>query len=130
MKLEKNDKTRETFYSEILDLISTYENAFANCLEEEYQKTGKKMTRDEAYRFFEVFENDMSKKLEPLVKNARVKMSSRDKALRNIHHTPLEEYIRHLDMTEYERFLGEKSKELSERLKENQDILKRLKEDN
>jgi hypothetical protein len=40
----------------------------------------------------------------------------------------LKEYITPLQHDEFERFLGEKSKELAERLEEAKDVMKRLKE--
>ena len=55
-------------------------------------------------------------------------MASRDLAFRDALHIKLEQYLEPLEKEEFERFLGEKSKELSERLNEAQDVLKRLKE--
>jgi hypothetical protein len=40
----------------------------------------------------------------------------------------LQEYITPLRAEEFERFLGEKSKELAERLEDAKDVMKRLKE--
>jgi len=40
----------------------------------------------------------------------------------------LKEYIMPVQADEFERFLGEKSKELAERLEEAKDVFKRLKE--
>ena len=63
-----------------------------------------------------------------MVERARVKMASRDLAFRDALHLQLEQYIAPLQASEFERFLGEKSKELAERLEEAQDVLKRLKD--
>ena len=59
---------------------------------------------------------------------ARNKMASRDLAFRDALHLQLQDYITPLNIEEYERFLGEKSKELSERLDDASEVLKRLKE--
>jgi len=55
-------------------------------------------------------------------------MASRDLAFRDALHLQLKDYITPLQAEEFERFLGEKTKELSERLEEAKDVLKRLKE--
>jgi len=64
----------------------------------------------------------------PLIENARNKMASRDFAFRDALHHQLEEYVTPLARDEFERFLGEKSKELEERLEDAKDVMKRLKE--
>lgn len=64
----------------------------------------------------------------PLIKKARTKMASRDLAFRDALHLKLEKYIQPLEKEEFERFLGEKSKDLLERIEESKDVLKRLKE--
>ena len=43
-------------------------------------------------------------------------------------HVHLQEYITPLEKDDFERFIGEKSKELQERLEEAKDVFKRLKE--
>jgi hypothetical protein len=55
-------------------------------------------------------------------------MASRDLAFRDALHLQLKEYIAPLQADEFERFLGEKSKELQERLEEAKDVMKRLKD--
>lgn len=55
-------------------------------------------------------------------------MASRDMALRDAFHYQLKEYIKPLDQTEYERFLGSAGDELERLMAENQDVLQRLKE--
>ena len=55
-------------------------------------------------------------------------MASRDLAFRDALHLQLKEYITPLKAEDFERFLGEKSKELAERLEETKDVFKRLKE--
>ena len=55
-------------------------------------------------------------------------MASRDLALRGAYHKKLENYISSLPREDFERFLGEQSKELAERLEDAKDVLKRLKD--
>ena len=55
-------------------------------------------------------------------------MASRDLAFRDVLHQQLEEYVGSIPAGDFERFLGEKSKELAERLEEAKDVFKRLKE--
>jgi hypothetical protein len=126
LRLQKNDKVRDTFYSEILDLISAYEYGFAKVLEEAYKKKGAPLTSWEVDALFTEFERQPHWK--PLIEKARGKMASRDMAFRDALHVQLKEYIGPLNSEEFERFLGEKSKELSERLEDAKDVMKRLKE--
>jgi cell division septum initiation protein DivIVA len=55
-------------------------------------------------------------------------MASRDMALRDAFHYQLKEYIKPLEKSEYDRFLGAVGEELERLMAENQDVLKRLKE--
>ena len=55
-------------------------------------------------------------------------MASRALAFREAVHMQLKEYNTPVQRDEFERFLGEKSKELAERLEEAKDVMKRLKE--
>ena len=64
----------------------------------------------------------------PLLDKARNKMASRDLVFRDALHVHLQEYITPLEKDDFERFIGEKSKELQERLEEAKDVFKRLKE--
>ncbi len=126
LRLHKKEKVRDTFYAEILDLVAAYECGFADILQKECQKRGKKLTALEVDHIFSHFENQAHWK--PLVEKARNKMASRDLAFRDALHLQLKDYITPLQAKEFERFLGEKSKELSERLEEAKDVMKRLKE--
>lgn len=126
LKLEDSDRVKDTFYSEILDLISAYEYGFAKVLEQAYNKVGRKLSPWEVDTLFNEFEGQAHWK--PLVEKARSKMASRDLAFRDALHLQLKEYLAPLDTAEFERFLGEKSKELIERLEESREVLKRLKE--
>ena len=126
LRLQESDKVRDTFYSEILDLVSAYEYGFAKVLEDAYKRIGRKLSSWEVDGLFAEFENQAHWK--PLVEKARSKMASRDLAFRDALHIQLKDYLAPIDSAEFERFLGEKSKELIERLEESKEVLKRLKE--
>lgn len=126
LKLEFKDKTRDTFYTEILDLIASYECGLADIIKAQSTKLNRRLNYSEVDKIFYEFENQ--KLFKPLVNKAREKMSSRDLVFRDALHLKLTEYIKPLQASEFERFLGEKSKELEERMKEAKDVFKRLKE--
>ncbi len=126
LRLHDKDKVRDNFYSEILDLVSAYEYGFAKVLEDAYSKKGKKLNSWEVDELFSAFEQQAHWK--PLIEKARNKMASRDLAFRDALHAQLKGYITPLNADDFERFLGEKSKELVERLEEAKDVMKRLKE--
>lgn len=126
LDLKANDKVRETFYSEILDIIAAYESGLADGIRKECEQKGSKLTRKEVEEFFVVFENMALWK--PLIQRGRVKMASRDMALREAFHYQLAEYIQPLDKDEYQKFLGATGDELERLMRENSEVLKRLKE--
>ena len=126
LRLQEKDKVRDTFYSEILDLVSAYEYGFAKILEDVYDKKGEKLNSWEVDELFSAFEQQAHWK--PLIEKARNKMASRDLAFRDALHAQLKGYITPLNADDFERFLGEKSKELVKRLEEAKDVMKRLKE--
>lgn len=126
LKLNAKEKIRDTFYSEILDLVSSYEYGFSQELKYEFNKIGRKLTSFEVDKIFKKFESLPLWK--PLLERARQKMASRDLAFRDALHLQLEKYITPIQAEEFERFLGEKSKELEDRLEESKDVLKRLKD--
>ena len=126
LRLHSRDKVRDTFYSEILDLVASYEYGFAKTLEEAFNIKKRKLNVSETDQLFFDFENLPHWK--PLVERARIKMASRDLAFRDALHLQLSEYISPVQADEFERFLGEKSKELAERMEEAKDVFKRLKE--
>jgi hypothetical protein len=126
LKLHEKDNVRDTFYSEILDLIASFEFGFAKLIEESAKRKGSQLTSYETDHLYKEFESQAHWK--PLIERARNKMASRDLAFRDALHQQLEEYITPVQKMDFERFLGEKSKELAERLEEAKDVFKRLKE--
>ncbi len=126
LDLKASDKVRDTFYSEILDIIAAYESGLADALKQEYERLGRVLSIHEAETLFNSFENMALWK--PLIQRGRVKMASRDMALRDAFHYQLAEYIQPLDKEEYQKFLGAAGDELDRLMQENQDVLRRLKE--
>jgi len=126
LRLEQKDCVRSTFYSEVLDLIASYECGMGDALQREVAHKGRKLSYAEADALFDAFASQAHWR--PLIDKARLKMASRDLAFRDVLHLQLKEYVAPVQREDYERFLGEKSKELSERLEEAKDVMKRLKE--
>jgi hypothetical protein len=126
LKLEAKENVRHTMYSEVLDIISSFEIGFAEVLANKYKELGRKLTSHETDLLYGKFE---SRKLwEPLREKARVKMASRDMCFRDAMHENLKEYIGAVTGEDFQKFLGEKSMELDQRLDQYKEALKRLKE--
>lgn len=126
LKLEKDENVRHTMYSEVLDIIASYETGFAEELRKESERLSRLLSSSETDRLFSEFEKQ--KLWEPLREKARNKMASRDLCFRDALHKNLEEYISAVPQADFDRFLGEKSMELDQRLEEYKEALKRLKE--
>lgn len=126
LDLKANDKVRDTFYSEILDIIAAYESGLADAIQQEYERVGHSLTQAETEELFHQFANMALWK--PLIQRGRIKMASRDMALRDAFHYQLAEYIQPLDKDEYQKFLGAAGDELERLMQENQEVLRRLKE--
>lgn len=126
LKLENAENPRDTFYSEILDLIASFECGLADLFRRHSLDKNRRLSYWEVDQLFKEFESQAHWR--PLIERARNKMASRDLAFRDALHIQLQEYVTPLERREFERFLGEKSRELNERLEEAKDVLKRLKE--
>jgi len=126
LRLSKKDKVRNTFYTEIINLVASYESGLAEELKTRYLQLGRRLSAIETDETFFKFENAALWK--PLIDSARVKMASRDLTFRDSLHLQLQDHIAPLGREDFDRFLGEKSRELSERIEEAQEVMKRLKE--
>lgn len=126
LSLSKQDKIRDTMYSEVLTAIATYETGLAHELKREYQRFGRKLTSSETDDVFNGFENNPAFK--PQLEVARRKMASRDYGLRDTTHPKLEDYIGPIDADDFERFLGEKSADLAKQIERSREVFKRLKD--
>ena len=125
LKLSNEDNERHTMYSEVLDLIASYEAGFADELRKESVRLGRRLTQSETDSLYAIFEQQ--KLWVPLVNKARSKMASRDLCFRDALHDNLKEYIGSVSTDDFDRFIGDKSMELSKRLETNIAALKRLK---
>ncbi|MCK9466629.1 MAG: DNA-binding protein [Thiopseudomonas sp.] len=128
LKLAQNDKVRETMYSEVLNLIASFEAGIAHELEKASREYGRKLAQKEAESLLFSFEQHPL--FRPLILDARTKMASRDLCFRDALHTKLAAYIQSVPEADFERFLGEKSKSLEEQLSnpETLAVFKRLKD--
>jgi hypothetical protein len=126
LRLEEADKTRSTFYAEVLDLVASFECGIADEIRKAFAAAGRKLTTAEVDTIFDTAAD--LPLYRPLLVSVRTKMASRDLALRGVQHHKLAGYISSLPKEEFERFLGEQSMELSKRLEEAKEVLKRLKD--
>jgi hypothetical protein len=126
LKLNEKENVRDTMYSEVLTLIASYENGLAHAIEKKYNVLGRKLNGQELKLLFEEFNDNPA--FEPLINDARSKMASRDWCFRDALHENLRDYVRSVPEADFDRFLGEKSKALEERIAETRDVFKRLKE--
>jgi len=128
LNLGLKESVRSTMYSEVLDLISSYENGFADCLKKEFEKRKQKIKLSEAHLLYRLFEEMTDKVYEPLREKARSLMASRDMAFRDALHEKLSEYIDVVKSEDFQKFLGKKSKDLEKTIEENKDVFLRLKD--
>lgn len=129
LKLEEKENPRDTMYSEVLRLIASFEVGIADAMKNKFEELGRKLQPQELNHLIEQFA--AQRMWRPQIEDARSKMASRDYGLRNIIHERLKPYINSLSPADYERFLGDKSKDLLQRVIENPELLevfKRLKD--
>tara|TARA_R110002073_G_scaffold23863_2_gene81085 strand:- start:1005 stop:2027 length:1023 start_codon:yes stop_codon:yes gene_type:complete len=128
LKLTDKDKTRDTMYAEVLKAIASFEHGLAIQMRERSSELGRKLTPKELDQMIENAEKNPF--LKPAIEDARVRMASRDLGFRDALHDKLEHYIQTVPEGDFERFLGEKTKSLEERLSDQKtlDVLKRLKD--
>ncbi len=126
LNLVSKEKVRDTLYSEVLDLIASFESGLAHELARRSKELGRPLTVNEADTFFGDFATHPA--FRPLIIKARTKMASRDLCFRDALHHKLEAYIQSVPEGDFERFLGEKSKDLQDRIDENLEVFKRLKD--
>ncbi|EPR3745075.1 DNA-binding protein, partial [Escherichia coli] len=128
LKLHQHDKIRDTMYSEVLTLIASFEAGLAHEIKQKSLQIGRKLTYKEAEAILTTMEKHPL--YEPMLVDVRTKMASRDLCFRDALHEKLEAYVRAVPEGDFERFLGEKSKSLEERLNdpETLEVFKRLKD--
>jgi hypothetical protein len=126
LKLEEDENVRHTMYSEVLDLISSFETGFADELKLKSEELGRILSGEETDALFKRFEQQ--RLWEPLREKARQKMASRDLCFRDALHHNLKEYVESVPLEDFDRFIGDRSMDLSVRLDNYIAALKRLKE--
>lgn len=126
LNLAKKEDIRNTMYSEVLTTISMYETGLANEIKAKATEKTAKLTPEEVDQIFADFEKNPA--WVPQIQMVRTKMASRDYGFRDVLHPELAEYVGPLNTAEFERFLGDKSAELAERIEEYKDVFKRLKD--
>ncbi|HEX8514550.1 MAG TPA: DNA-binding protein [Bacteroidia bacterium] len=129
LKLEEKENVRDTMYSDVLRLIASFEVGIADAMKLKSEELSRKLKPSELNELIEEFAKQRF--WIPQIEDARNKMASRDYGLRNIIHERLKPYINSLSASDYERFLGDKSKDLLQRVVENPellDVFKRLKD--
>jgi hypothetical protein len=128
LNLNIRESVRSTMYSEVLDLIAGYENGFSSYLKEKSESIKRKLTLSEANILFQEFEKVTSATLQPLREKAIGLMASRDLAFREALHEKLKDYINEVSSEDYDKFLGDRSMDLEQRLEDNKEVFKRLKD--
>ena len=127
LKLDSKDNVRHTLYSEVLLVISSFENGVGAALSERFKENGGRLlTIDEVERIVnELAEHPMQK---PYLNDARTKMASRDFGFRDAYHGNIADYLQAVTPEEFERFIGDQSIDFDRILADNKDVLKRLKQ--
>lgn len=128
LNLSSKDNVRDTMYSEVLNSIAAFENGLAEQMQKKSEQLGRKLKPSELDTIIkEASENPF---LTPHIEDARVKMASRDMCFRDALHDKLEHYIQSVPKSDFDKFLGETSKSLEERLSDPETlaVLKRLKD--
>lgn len=126
LKLDKEDNVRHTLYSEVLLVVSSFENGVGCRIENLAKSHNKVLTIDEVEAIVTELANAPSQ--QPYLNDARIKMASRDFGFRNAYHGNIAEYLRAVSPEEFEKFIGSESIDFDQILEDNKDVLKRLKQ--
>jgi hypothetical protein len=117
LNLNSKESVRSTMYSEVLDLISSYQNGYASFLKNRSESLSRKLKLSEAHLLFAEFDKTMEAFVSPLREKARSLMASRDLAFRDALREKLKEYVDAVS-----------SDDLEKRLEDNKDVFERLKD--
>lgn len=129
LKLEAHENARSTMYAEVLKLIASFEIGIADELKDKATELGRKLEPEELKQLINIFAT--KRHWIPMLEDVRVKMASRDYGLRDVIHERLKPYIKSLSADDFQKFIGENSQDLIERVLENPallDVFKRLKD--
>jgi hypothetical protein len=127
LRLNENDKPRETMYAEVLLLIAAFENGVGYEIREKYKTNGNHLlSLQEVNELIMKFAEHPFQ--QPLLNDVRTKMASRDLSFRDAFHGNIAEYLKAVSPEEFERFIGSESIDFDSILEANQEVLKRLKQ--
>ncbi|CEG55689.1 hypothetical protein [Legionella fallonii] len=128
LKLAEKDNLRDTFYAEVLRAIASFESGLAAEMKKFYEDHQRMLEPAELDSL--ITQAALNPYLKPMIDDARTKMASRDLCFRDALHDKLQTYIQSVPEVDFERFLGETSKTLEERLNDPETlaVFKRLKD--
>lgn len=128
LKLAEKDNLRDTFYAEVLRAIASFESGLAAEMKKFYDDHQRMLEPSELDNL--IAQAALNPYLKPMIDDARTKMASRDLCFRDALHDKLQTYIQSVPEVDFERFLGETSKTLEERLNDPETlaVFKRLKD--
>jgi len=126
LRLADGDSTRDTMYAEVLKTLASFESGLAVSIQQLAQKLGRKLKPAEVDQL--LAEAADSPYLKPSIDDARTRMASRDLGFREALHQKLEAYVQAVPEADFDRFLGERSEALEQRLSDPKlmAVLKRL----
>ncbi len=126
LQLGNDENVRDTMYAEVLKLIASFETGLAHEMKKKSIEINRKLLPAELDTLIEKF--SLHPLYKPLVEDACIKMASRDYGFRQVLHENLKHYVSSVPLSDFERFLGDKSKSLEERIQENIEVFERLKD--
>ena len=123
LKLKPKDNVRRTLYTEVLRVVSSFENAVAYRIQKQSEQLGLKLEINDVQKLIDDIAQDPMQ--EPYIYEARQKMASRDHVFRQVTHEELLGYMKALEPEEFDRFIGEHSIDISKLLdtEENREYL-------
>lgn len=123
LKLKPKDNVRRTLYTEVLRVVSSFENAVAYRIQKQSEQSGRMLEISDVQKLIDDIAQDPMQ--EPYIYEARQKMASRDHVFRQVTHEELLGYMKALEPEEFDRFIGEHSIDISKLLdtEENREYL-------
>ena len=118
VKLNKGDATRDSFYTELITLISSFETGLAHDIRKAYNLNNSRyLSHDAVDKVLDDFFTHPAWK--PQIDSVRRKMVSRDSLFRGVEHDKLSHYLTPIDPEDFEKFLHSISiKQLTEEKRE------------
>jgi len=126
LRLKDKENIRETMYSEVLDLIASFETGLAYEIKTKSKELQRKLLPSEVDAIFKHFAQHPAQR--PHIEKARIKMASRDLHFRDAFHHRLEQYIQTISQDDFDKFIGEKSLDFDKQLEQAKEVFKRLKD--